>query len=88
MDVGFMPPSSAGFGTMIFDIMAYANTNVFKTVLGQWETQNGLSTQQFVLRQVGLWRSASAITSTKFTFATGNVVSGSTFSLFGIKASA
>ena len=86
LDVGFMPPSTAGWGTIIFDVMSYANTNVYKTVLNQWETQAGASGSQYVLRQVGLWRSTSAITSMKFTFNSGNIVTDSTLDLYGIKA--
>lgn len=86
LDVGFMPPSANEFGSIMFDVMSYANTNVYKTILSAWETQGGASGSQYVLRQVGLWRSTSAITSMKFTFNSGNIVAGSTFALYGIKA--
>lgn len=86
LDVGFMPPSTSDFGTILFDVMSYSNTNVFKTVLGAWETQGGAASNQYVLRQVGLYRSTSAITSMKFTFNSGSIVAASTLSLYGIKA--
>lgn len=62
--------------------MSYANTSVFKTIL----TENAASAQE-VGRFVGLWRSTSAI-STIYLFPDSglNFVTGSTFSLYGIKA--
>ena len=63
---------------------SYANTNVFKTILGE------TAANTLVGRSVGLWRSTSAIT--KISFALGgsfpdlNFASGATFSLYGIKA--
>ncbi len=60
------------------DIMSYANTNVFKTAL-----VSHAAPQNFVTRNVGLWRSTSAITSLKVV---GAFKSGSTFSLYGVKA--
>ena len=62
--------------------MNYANTNVFKTVL----TEYGFGTTA-VVRGVQLWRSTSAITRLDIHDRTpDNFASGSTFSLFGIKA--
>jgi hypothetical protein len=88
IDAGYMPPDTGGIGTFFVNIMSYANTNVFTTVLGSWETQAGTSGNQYVVRQVGLWRSTNAITSVKFVpESVGNTIaSGSTFSLYGIKA--
>jgi len=69
----------------IGQFMSHANTNVYKTLLGQ-QSKAGTS----VDRTVGLWRSTSAIT--KITLAIGgsfpnyNFSSGSTFALYGIKA--
>ena len=85
-DIGFMPDSTSGIGTMIFDVMSYGNTNVFTTLLGAWESQAGPASNQFVLRQVGLWRNTNAITTMTFSYDSGNIVAGSTFSLYGIKA--
>lgn len=90
IDVGYMSNSSGDRSHSFIDIMSYANTNVFKTVLNAWESQGatpgGGAGTQFVLRQVGLFRSTGAITSVSFAFDAGNIVSGSTFSLFGVKA--
>ena len=87
IEVCYVPPtSSSGFGTGFLDIMSYANTNVFTTVIGGWDSQENTSGNQYVLRSVQLWRSTSAITSLTFSMAAGNIVAGSTFALYGIKA--
>ena len=68
----------------VLQIMSYADTNVYKTVLASIATP-GVS----VGRDVGLWRSTSAITSVLLSgsaLGAGEWVSGSTFSLYGIKA--
>lgn len=62
-------------------IMSYASTNVFKTVLiTASNADNGVS------RLVGLWRSTSAITSIRLYTPTHNMKTGMTASLFGVKA--
>ena len=66
---------------LVWQIMSYANTNVFKTML--WATGNAGGE---VIRTVGLWRSTSAITSLSVFTASLSFASGSTFSLFGLKA--
>jgi hypothetical protein len=66
----------------ITHFMSYANTNVFKTVL-----HTGANAGAGVTRTVGLWRSTSAITSITLTSGSPNsFATGSTFSLYGIKA--
>ena len=69
--------------TGIWQIMSYANTNVHKTVL-----ISGAEAAATVSRSVGLWRSTSAITTVTLFINSGtvNMKSGSTFSLYGIKA--
>lgn len=71
------------FGTSVIQFMSYANTNVYKTILAA-ATDPG----SWVERNVGLWRSTSAITTIQLGCNGGNFASGSTFSLFGIKAAA
>lgn len=70
--------------TAVFQIMSYANTNVFKTAL-----EAGVNNQDraVVRRAVYLYRSTSAITSLQFlsSESTG-VEAGTTLSLYGIKA--
>ena len=67
--------------TNIVNIMSYANANVFKTVLSADEYY-GVA----LYRRVGLWRSYSAITDIRIQVTSGTFSSGSTFSLYGIKA--
>lgn len=65
---------------MVAHFMSYSNTSVHKTIL----TSTG---GDLVMRVVHLWRSTSAITSlTLFMDDSLNLQSGSTFSLYGIKA--
>jgi hypothetical protein len=70
-----------GFGTI--DIFSYSgSTN--KTLLGTSSNdQNGAG---FVSRQVGLWRSTSAINSMKLYPASGTFATGDIATLYGIKA--
>lgn len=62
-------------------IQSYANTSVNKTVLTQLSKTNTA-----VGRQVGLWRSTSAINAVRVGIPSGSFAVGSTFSLYGIKA--
>ena len=76
--------TSSPIALAIFHVMSYANTNVYKTVLS---STSGEGSGNGVDRTVGLWRSTSAITSiTLFGAPTGNFVTGTTASLYGIKA--
>lgn len=70
--------------TGVFHIMSYANTNVFKTVLHS-SADFGTSFPG-VTRRVGLWRLTDAITSVKVETTGSTFKSGSTFSLYGIRA--
>jgi len=65
-------------------IMNYANANTYKTTLSR-QFQSGTSTS-YVVTNVGLWRSTSAITSVTLVGVSGNIASGSIFSIYGIKA--
>lgn len=67
----------------IFSIMSYSNTNVYKTALSE---AAGPSTR--VERSVSLWRNTAAIEQIELSPYSGNILAGSTFSLFGIKAAA
>ena len=64
-------------------LMSYANTNVNKTI---FTSDAGSHSGGFVQRLVNLWRSTSAVTSITILPSTGSLLSGSTFSLYGIKA--
>ena len=65
----------------IWHLMSYANTNVYKTIM-----LNATNPNVNVTRVVGLWRSASAITTVQVIQNATTFVSGSTFALYGIKA--
>ena len=71
---------SANYIVDIFNILNYSNTTTYKTVLYRTSQDND------VLARVGLWRNTSAITSITYQIDTGNILSGSTFTLYGIKA--
>jgi hypothetical protein len=71
--------NSAYASTQIVQFMNYSNTNTFKTVLF-----SGSSTQTYILKQVGLWRSTSAINTIKVAGYNGNLTSGTIVSLYGI----
>lgn len=62
-------------------IMNYANTTTFKTALAR-----NSNAGQIVYQAVGLWRNTNAITSVTLKSQIVNFNSGSTFSLYGIKA--
>ena len=68
---------------LVFDLMSYSNTSVYKTVLGAtcpFEYGPGVE------RWVHLWRSTAAVTSVNYQVAGGaSFAAGSTFSLYGIK---
>lgn len=69
-------------GITAVDIFNYSNTTTNKTVLGRGNVANW-----GVTAQVSMWRSTSAITSmTIKSLSAYNFASGSTFTLYGIKA--
>lgn len=63
------------------DLMNYSNATTYKTVLMR-QGQASVGT----VASVGLWRSTSAISSIQLSYANGNLLSGSTATLYGIKA--
>lgn len=68
--------------TLISHIMNYSNTTTNKTVISRTGHASG-----YLMSHVALWRSTAAITSIALTLQGGiNFVSGSTFTLYGIKA--
>lgn len=76
------PPTSPSFGTYIINFMNYSNTTTYKTVLCR---ANSASSGTDAI--VGLWRSTSAINQIQLSAQGATTYStGSTFSLYGIKA--
>ena len=85
---GLLDLGALGFGTewgtTIIQIMNYSNTTTNKTYI----TRSSFSALS-VGATVGLWRSTNAINEIKITSSSANAIaSGSTFSLYGIRAGA
>lgn len=72
--------SSTNPATLIIQINNYANTTTNKTVLSRYSLASGATEAT-----VGLWRNTSAISSITY-FTQGNLLSGTTLTLYGIKA--
>lgn len=71
---------------IIFNVMNYANTTTYKTVIGR---VNRATTGSYPgsAAWVNLWRSTNAITSISiFPTDNSNIIQGSTFTLYGIAA--
>lgn len=65
----------------IVQFMNYSNTTTYKTVIGRG------ASNFYTTAQVNLWRSTAAINSMKIYIpGGGNLLTGSTFTLYGIKA--
>ena len=66
-------------------IMNYSNSTTYKTTLTRsWDQRN--EGQGELYANVGLWRNTAAITSITLALTSGNIATGSTFTLYGIKA--
>ena len=63
------------------NIINYANTTAYKTILTRYS-----SAANSAEAGVGLWRNTSAINRIDLSMTAGNLVTGSTFSLYGILA--
>lgn len=69
----------------IIQIMNYANTTTYKTMLDRTNAQNDSGSGE-VMGLVGLWRSTSAVNQITYSQGSGNLITGSTATLYGIKA--
>lgn len=67
--------------TTIVQIMNYSNTTTYKTTLTR---QNNAGNE--LMANVNLWRSTAAVTSILISTSSYNFSTGSTFTLYGIKA--
>lgn len=79
------PGTNDGF-MAIGHIMNYANTTTFKTILSRGSATASTSSYPGAEAIANLYRSTSAITSLRIQTGSTNMASGSTFTLFGIKA--
>ena len=90
---GFFTDSSAGranmFGSIVLDILNYANTNINKIVrLASGNNVNEASSgKSYATLSSGLWINTTAITSVKISVTGNNFVQYSQFALYGIKGS-
>jgi len=76
--------NSSTEGNFILNIMNYANTTTYKTVIGR-VTRASSGNYPGTAAWANMWRSTSAITSIVIFPADGsNIISGSTFTLYGI----
>ena len=66
---------------MIINLNNYSNTTTYKTAMLR---QNAADAEATAI--VGLWRSTSAINTINLFVGSGNILAGSTFTLYGIKA--
>ena len=76
---------SVGNTNTIANLMNYANTSVYKTILFRGNSP-AATTFPMVEAQAALWRSTSAINFIYLFTSGGNFASGSTFTLYGISA--
>lgn len=76
-----LPTATSTFDISIVHIMNYANTTTYKTYIGR-----GNDAGNNVTATVGLWRSTSAINRIDISPYASTFTSGSTFTLYGIKA--
>jgi len=78
--------NAAGLGTSsgvnILNIMNYANTTTYKTVIGRWNMDSTSYGETGI--KVGTWRSTAAITSIVLFPTSGNFTTDSTLTLYGI----
>jgi hypothetical protein len=78
--------SGSIYNMSILNIMNYQNSTTYKTVIARSGTAASPPSPG-TEATVGLWRSTSAITSLVLNnFSGGNFITGSTFTLYGIKA--
>ena len=72
---------STVIGNSVIHIMNYSNATTYKTVLSRGNMPNN-----GVIANVNLWHNGAAVTSVTYSASDSTVDSGSTFTLYGIKA--
>jgi hypothetical protein len=85
--LGYHPDAygTVGNNNFIVNIQNYSNTTTYKTALCRNNNMSSGGTNA-TEAAVGLWRSTSAISTITITAGSGNILSGSMFTLYGIKA--
>lgn len=79
--INWISPSTTITTATLTNINNYSNTTTYKTVLTR---SNNANTGTDAI--VSLWRNTAAITTILLFSSSGNILSGSTFTLYGIKA--
>jgi hypothetical protein len=80
MEMGYNGTNDSGQNILI-NIQNYSNTTTNKTAISRYNSPAGQ-----VMSYVGLWRNTAAITSIRFAVNNQAFASGSTITLYGIKA--
>jgi hypothetical protein len=85
--LGYYPDAfgQLGYNSFIVNIQNYCNTTTFKTALCRSNNLSSSGATNAVEQSVGLWRKTEAISTVSLTAGSGNIVAGSTFTLYGIK---
>lgn len=96
LTTGWITPSygsisqTLGDNSLILNVMNYSNSTTYKTYLAKGGRAGSSLDYQGITGIVGLWRNTSAITSVTLKNSRGgtdyNFASGSTFTVYGIKA--
>jgi hypothetical protein len=73
--------SAVGRSNILAQVQNYSNSTTYKTAISRHNDTPGV-----VQTYVGLWRNTAAITSLSLTCSNQSFVTGSTFTLYGIKA--
>lgn len=79
MNIGLL--SGTHQSNSIIHIMNYANTTTYKTLVTRGNDGSG-----YIRVAAGMWRNTSAVTSVTLYIPSVNFASGTTFTLYGIKA--
>jgi hypothetical protein len=85
---GLIIPSdgrTSNYGPSIIDILDFSNTSKNTTIKAFYGIQDGLGASNEIALASGAFLNTAAITSLNFTPPAGNFVSGSRFSLYGIR---
>lgn len=80
-----VPSAASTFGTVVTHLQNYSNTTTYKTALTRC---SGIGATDYAGPETAviLWRSTSAINQIQFSLPSGNFETGTTITLYGIKA--
>ena len=81
--------AAGNYAPFVTHFLNYSNSTTYKTILGRFNNPAGSNGQLLVGTQVALWRNTAAITSITILGDQGastNLATGSTFTIYGIKA--